>query len=339
MKSRTNDWGASIDGPLCGIYATARGLRALGIECSIDQFIKRRYVSKCGGSTEQDIVEMVESTGAAGVVLGRLSIFDLRLADRPFVANVRSSPVDERYDHWITVIPNDRNFLVLDGIDEPRMISAAEFSAIWRGAGVFIAKDAGLQQIVVLGRVMLLTALIAFGITVWNLAERILPRFTDPIKHGRNPLLSLAMASLFCFAMGLSAFGDVHRFRLGLNAAVAHVSTDLKTCSLEHLLNATDDENAIVIDARRFPDFERGSLSNAVSFPVNASYWAVQEKLSDVPRDTSFIVYCQSKYCEYDTTVAKRLRSFGFYDVTVSDAGWREANESTFDESNRHVLR
>ncbi len=83
-------------------------------------------------------------------------------------------------------------------------------------------------------------------------------------------------------------------------------------------------EGAVIVDARRSLDFERGHLDGARRIPVRADKERRQAEMADVPKDARIVVYCQSKGCPYAAVVAAALEEDGFSRIYVFPGGWQE---------------
>ena len=80
----------------------------------------------------------------------------------------------------------------------------------------------------------------------------------------------------------------------------------------------------VLIDARYRGDYERGHLPGAISVPINSTSAARAEILEGIPRDQPTIVYCQSKNCRFDETMAVELARDGFRNIRLFVGGWSE---------------
>lgn len=135
------NWGTDVSGPLCGIYAACTAVELNGLKANPGDFLASRYSGNCGGSTPDEVANVVRDAGANAYVLTHLSAMDVRLFNGPIIANVRPVPASNRFNHWVVVVPNRHNVQIYDGLEQPYHVSTAEFLGVWNGIGVCVTKD------------------------------------------------------------------------------------------------------------------------------------------------------------------------------------------------------
>ena len=318
------DWGEDLPAPLCGVYAACTALELIGMKPDPRDFIATRYVGMCGGSSPAEVARVVEDSGANARILSRLSSLDLRMIGCPLIANVRSSPVSNRFNHWVVVVPSDVGVTVFDGLQQPYGLRIAEFLGIWSGVGICISRDESSPlSSIWLGR-------ISVFLTVLIVAVLFLPNWGALARAGKAGTFKqfcglCASFSLVLTVVGNLAFGDLLNHRKGVAVATAPgQSSRYRTGTLDDAVKASASSNALLVDARREQDYRLGTIDGAVNIPVTASLWAINKYLERVNRKTPIVVFCQSASCGYDETIGAQLVSLGFSDVTVCDEGWSE---------------
>lgn len=329
------NWGENAPGPLCGVFAACTALDIVGVKVNPRDFIATKYIGRCGGSSPRELARIVDESGANSRVLSRMSVLDLRLISCPVVANVRLSPASTRFNHWVVAVPSAEGVTVVDGLQEPNRITTAEFLAVWSGVGICVStRDQDPLVTIWLGRLasLLFLALIALFVrrniayVRWGTGARASCRFGGVFT-----------ASILFSLAGNAVFGDLAHHSKGLRAAVAADSRSYRAATLADAKKASLSRDVLLVDARREVDYRFGTIKGAVNIPVTASTWEINRYLEKIDRTTPIIVFCQSKYCAYDETIAAQLASLGFTDVAVCDEGWSEYRnaESGTDRDNR----
>lgn len=316
-----------FSGPLCGVYASSTALNLVGVSANEADFLTAAYVGSCEGSSAENICAMVESAGGRAYQSGRLSAFDIRAFSGPIVANVRRNPSDDRFSHWVVVRAHGSGVLVYDGPGQPRQTSMGEFLSVWSGIGVLVSNSAIDPSLPLwLGRsAMLLTcvlglaALVHFRSNIRSRLER-----ASILKQ----IAVLFSISVIACLIGNAFLGDLIHHQDSVELASAHTASEYKTGTLDDVIDASNDTSTLLVDARRRQDFLLGSVSLAVNIPVDSAEWETRERLASLDRNAKIVVFCQSKACQFDETVAKQLVGMGFRDVTVSQGGWREYVQS-----------
>jgi len=137
----------------------------VGLRADPREFIAKRYVGQCGGSSPLELARVVEESGASACILSRLSSLDLRLIDCPVIANVRVNPASNRFNHWVVVVPTDLGVTVFDGLQPASEISMAKFLGIWSGVGICVSRDQNSPLVSIwLGRSTVCLTLLVAGI-------------------------------------------------------------------------------------------------------------------------------------------------------------------------------
>ena len=103
----------------------------------------------------------------------------------------------------------------------------------------------------------------------------------------------------------------------------AYEGSFIPKVSLDDFAKTVRQGDVVVIDARFKLAFDKSHISNAVNIPVSSSHEKVQNVISEVGKDESVIVYCQSKGCMYDEKIAIKLIELGYSNVSIFQDGWR----------------
>jgi len=319
-------WGNGVSGPICGPFAACAAMRRLGADVSPKSFVTAKYIGTCEGTTQEQLVTVIEDTGYSAYPADTLSILDLAIVDLPFIALVRPSPASNRYSHWVTVERCDGSFMVLDSGKEPYELSPAEFMGLWSGAGVFVGRgesSSPLTDIFLLRLALLLTAL-GFGFTIFRVGTRLL----RDVGWLAETALLVGLSVAIC-AGALWLFGDLKNRSLGVQIAVAPYTGDFVPMSIDDAVIRSREQGSLLIDARREVDFIADAIEGAVNVPVYAAREDVRRFMHDIDKDTNLYIYCQSATCDYDDTIGRLMASSGFENIYICNEGIFEYREST----------
>jgi rhodanese-related sulfurtransferase len=331
-KSRVADllgsanWGSTLPGPLCGIYAACTAVELIGMEAKPRDFLMSKYVGNCGGSSPEEVARVVKDAGARADVLSNLSTFDLRLIECPLIANVRTSPNTNRFDHWVVAVPSATGMTIFDGLKKPYDIRTAEFLGIWSGIGICVTRYGPTPLVSIwLGRIPVF-------LTIVLVAVLVLRSQGSMARAGQSGIFKqisgLCLASLVLAILGNVIFGDLPHHGKGVAVATAASGVaNYRSGTLDDAKNASASDGMLLVDARLETDYRLGTIKGAVNIPVSASVWEIDKYVEKLHRSTPIVVFCQSSSCGFDETVAAELTSLGFRNVTVCNEGWAEFQE------------
>ena len=81
---------------------------------------------------------------------------------------------------------------------------------------------------------------------------------------------------------------------------------------------------AAVLDARAEGFYGQGHVPGARNLPASAEDFDVPAAILELPKDRTFVVYCEGGDCQSSLALAKRLHEAGFRDIRVFTGGWDE---------------
>jgi len=90
------------------------------------------------------------------------------------------------------------------------------------------------------------------------------------------------------------------------------------------LLNGSDADSVVFLDIRTETEFEDGHVPGARSFHSYAP--DIDERLDELPRDTTYIVYCLKGVLS--ARFVDNMESLGFTSVCSIEGGWNKWNSS-----------
>lgn len=325
LPSQPPHWVEDGEGPLCGLYAACHALQFIGIEALPQDFMATRYVGKCGGSTPQELANVIEDAGGRATIATRLSSFDLRTVGCPAIANVRATPSTSQFNHWVMVLNEGDQIVVYDGPDKRVKIPMAEFLGLWSGLGILVSSENKTPIYDIwLGRLGVFQFVIA---AVLMVCSKRLKSIASKVTGAKSQILLIGVGTLVLALMGNALFGDLRHHRAGVASASAPNRGDFRVGSLEDLKAASVDPDTLLVDARFPTDYDYMSIERAINIPVSALNWDIKDYLQKVPRSTPIVVFCQSARCGFDEQVATQLIGLGFENVTVCEQGYAEFRE------------
>ncbi len=313
-------WGTDTQGPLCGVYAASRAMSQVGISVSPAELCNSSVVGQRTGSTPAELAAAIHGHGGVARIRSAMSLLELHAAGGPVIVNVRSHPTKKSYDHWACVEVTDDGIVFYEGSSRGRVMPAAALLATWSGIGIVVSRDQTAYAWTLFARALASITLVSVAFApVYFLKDRF-----ESKSHQMFALVVSVVLTWTCSAFLLrTASGYSQGCRLAL-MPYKHSGSTLNSVGLEELVSATEDGDALVVDARRQSSFRLGSLPNSVNVPVDAPRYDVDAYLKKIPKNTKVYVFCQSANCNYDHVVARTLSEIGFADVSVAEIGFAE---------------
>lgn len=313
--SRSNeetDTEGGIAGQYCGLYSVSRLATFFGKDIRVREYANSRFVSQPAGSTAEDLVAILEANEIRARKMGNLSGLELMISRTPWIANVRQSPIDKEFQHWVCVHPSQNGVTVYDGPSPGIELSLSEFLAVWNGFAI-VPEDISWVIWVKFLRLALVILCVLFVAGVHN-----------RIRKTVSATISVLAITCFVFLVFflLSAFWGHHRSATEI-ATAPWETYDLHAVDLPELISAKN-AGSKLIDARFSSDFRAGTIANALNVPINASYASTARIVKTIQKEEPIIVFCQSRRCGFDEIVARRLVSMGYKNVLVAKEGWVE---------------
>jgi len=144
----------------------------------------------------------------------------------------------------------------------------------------------------------------------------------------RVPLLQQVIIILvFSAGLGL-AFNTLRSPPLPLIGVWSHgaFSSKVETVPLEDAVVKFLSDEALFLDARSEPDYQRGHIRGALHLPVGTGDFGekLQEFSLAVDHEKELIVYCDGIDCSLGPELASILKGLGYRNVSVLINGWTE---------------
>jgi rhodanese-related sulfurtransferase len=99
--------------------------------------------------------------------------------------------------------------------------------------------------------------------------------------------------------------------------------TKIGLLELQSLLESPG-RNVILIDARFESEYSRGSLPNAINFPLDLTPQRQIQLIESLGHEDTIIVFCESAECPWSETIARRIAMYGYKKLMIYEGGHRE---------------
>ena len=321
-------------GPYCGLYCLYTTMKLAGREIDFTQLVKPEYIGSRKGSFMAELKKAAEDNGLYAVPVGKLTSRVLHNCPHPVILHVKSDVTSKEYDHYELFLGTENGRAKIFNPPEPvRLVPFRELAPRWDGNGLIVSAspiDIGAIFAPARKRVIMYAVVAIAIILALRWAKRWLPQ---ALLNTRRKLLGLSVAQ--GAALGIVAllcglvyhFANDEGFLAHANATAstqqAHQGDFIPKVS-EKKVNKLLDTDTVFIDARLARDFEKGHLEGAINLPVNTNDEDRQKTMANITKDAHIVVYCQSTGCKFGETVATKLMSDGFSNVSLFKGGWRE---------------
>jgi len=92
--------------------------------------------------------------------------------------------------------------------------------------------------------------------------------------------------------------------------------------SIDKAVKLLKSENVIFIDARSAKSHKKSHIPTSINVPYRNVEKIYEEKLSYLPKDILLVVYCSSEDCSLAVRVAKKIKNFGFTNISILKGGF-----------------
>lgn len=319
----------------CGMYVLYAALTLADKPVDFADLLRPEYVDSHKGSTVGQLTTVAQDYGLYTELIGDMTPSVLQELKHPVILHVRQSVESEEPDHFALFLGRTEEGIVLYDPPRPaRTMSLEELHEVWEGTGLILSETPiSLARIFViawidsLSLIALSACLIGFAYLLSSRRKRsveIGPRHARLVEFGARCLLLMGFVTLLYVTHKAIAGSPVeHRASFTSPPGFSQAPTKYSSIALAELKRSLESD-AVIIDARYPTDFELGHIGTAINIPVNSSSEVRQGSLTDVPKDSPIVVYCQSKQCPYSEIVADALAADGFTDLAIFEGGWLE---------------
>ncbi|TWT69914.1 Rhodanese-like domain protein [Crateriforma conspicua] len=297
----------------CGIQAAAAFGQLVGQPIDASDHASVQYVVSRQGSTAKQLCDLLGEYGLDAEGYAGLSLLDLKVSGTPWLANVRKRSDSREYDHWICVYFENETLMVIDGHKKAREMSITRFLASWNG---FAITQSSAMKLPTVARVLFYVSLI-------------FPCLWVPQQLNRTSFLAYALPVLWIIGLTLVVQTKPSQITKASSLALAPWNHFPQSAATEReLASAISRSDVQLVDARLTSDFAAGSVPTAINLPVDLSMAELDQRAGRLDPRLPTIVFCQSRQCNFDDSVAARLVAIGFEDVRTCQVGWREYSEA-----------
>jgi len=299
-------------------------LRACGRTAPLDALISPRYVSSGYGSTLTDLKRVADDYGVHAVAMRGMTAAMLRDSQSPVLLHVSTIRLGSPFSHWIVYLGvSNGQARIIDPPGGPEMVSFADILCRWDGVGLVVSSDEiQSPRVMRLGWIEEGTFALA-GVMAVLLISTVFGRTRGSVKGG---LVGIACVSV-ALALGnywLSPDGFGRNRQAIANVLTTHHAKHIPEVSIEELRATPQDDQHVLIDARRAIDFAAGAIPHAVNIPIGSPASRRTQLFSPIPLDAAIVVYCQSDKCGYSDEIGSDLIFRGYQDVSIYRGGYLE---------------
>jgi len=320
--------------PHCGLYCIYTAMKLAGQKPDFRELVKPEYIGSRKGSSLAELKKAAGDHGVYAVPVGKLTSRVLNNCPHPVILHVTSDVTSREYEHYELFLGTENGKAKLFNPPEPvKLVKFAQLAPRWDGNGLIVsAKPIDLGVIFAPARKRLATyaAIVVAIILSVRWAKRWLPK---AMLNSRRTILGLSTVQGAGFAIAALLCGMIYHFvnNEGL-LANANATASIQQAHLGNFIPKVSEKqvhklignDAIFIDARLTRDFEAGHLGGAINVPVDANDVERQKAMADIAKDAPIVVYCQSAGCRFGESVAIKLISDGFCNVSLFKGGWQE---------------
>ena len=150
-------------------------------------------------------------------------------------------------------------------------------------------------------------------------------RLVETERRGKHVIYSLAGdAEVVTLISALSRVGE--RNLAEVNRVLSdyfHARDSMEAVTREDLAERLEAGLVTVLDVRPEEEFVQGHLPGARNIP----YTDLDQRLSELPKDTEIVAYCRGPYCVFAVEAVAALRARGFKAVRLEDGfpEWKAA--------------
>jgi rhodanese-related sulfurtransferase/biotin operon repressor len=151
------------------------------------------------------------------------------------------------------------------------------------------------------------------GLTTANTSQHLQKlkevRLVETEKKGTQVYYSLSSPDVSRFYRELQKIGEQHLFEIKSIIDQFHRDAEtLEKVNMDTLNRKAKNGEVIVLDVRPVKEFQKESLPNAVSIPLEE----LEEQLDKLPRDKKIFAYCRGSYCILSDKAVQKLRQKGY---------------------------
>lgn len=309
----------------CGDYALIAVAKALDVDVDVGAVLVNTRTSVVPWSTSIDICDAAHKLRLWSAPFHGVTSHSLRSASRPLIVLLKTEMRDECAGHWVAYLGEDQGqAIVFDILDAGRVrtMGYGELSMLMSGDAVMI----GVSPPSIWERVRWQYSTLE---SLWPLAFFCFIALIPQFKAYWNTRRMTVQISALSFASVCFLF--LHGFSTKVSlwsepALVAwvqskHLGDTFAEVQVNQLLALQGHKELTLVDARLPAQFAAGHIPGALNLPVSIRASDLAERARKIPRKQLVIVYCNSRECDWDQTMARRLSALGFTNIRVFEDG------------------
>jgi len=321
--------------PYCGIYCLYTIMQLANLDVDIRELIKPEYIGSPKGSSFAELKKAAEEHGMYAVPISKMTRSELRASPYPIILHVRFNEKSKKYDHFELFLGMQGDNLKLFDLPNPvRLVPFYELAPRWDGTGLIVSANpvdlgpvfAGTRRRFIIYAVFTLAIVLAvrWGRNRWfKSAEQIaLPRRVglSLVQAAGLTFVTLFFGMFYHFVSSAGFLSNTNSVTFVEQAHLGSFIPKLAKNKVAKLL----DTDTVLIDARRVADYEAGHLDGAINIPVDSNDTFRHDAMRGVDKSLKLVLYCQSSRCPFAETVAAKLKSDGFSNLSIYKGGWND---------------
>ncbi|MDR1924838.1 MAG: hypothetical protein LBQ66_10730 [Planctomycetaceae bacterium] len=328
-----------VSGPYCGIYSLCACLEAFDKPYQLQELLIPEYVGSFRGSSAGELIECAKKYDIYGRSYGNMAWHHLSSISEPAIIHFRGNS-DSDFNHWVAFlgIEGDR-VRIIDAPHKMAYLTKAELLAQWDGIAIVLSKNPVQGRLIWLARLeFLFVALLVisggllYKTFYWSQAKEPSGASTNR-EFYKCLVVQTVVLSVFCGIVAvayhvLSPIGFLCNPSAVAEVTRRYYAVDVPEISLDEMKIIAERKSDVIYDARYYRDFERGSIPNAISFPINSNLAERKQILRGIDKSQKIVLYCQSSGCGFSDDVASFLKFNGYNNIVIFRGGYREWEKS-----------
>jgi rhodanese-related sulfurtransferase len=281
------------------------------------------------GSTALQLRDLATETGLWSRCIDNVSVEFVQASRGPLILNLRIGPASSQSGHWVAYLGSEGGRAVIfDNLapGKTRNVSFGELALLMTREAVEVARrpPTYFERAIQLLEVLLVKWiwLLVLGIAILLTKALANSKIMKPGELRQMLIIlgtGVGTGVLVCLTSytGLSHNPDA---RAWIHAI--HMTGDLPVTQFEQLFAWIGDPRVAILDARPKAFFDAGHIPGAENCPIDSNPGALWETAETLRDKKVVIVYCATSHCEWDKSVAWRLKASGISDVRVFEEGF-----------------
>lgn len=327
-----------VNTPYCGIYSLYAAALVEGHPISFEKMARKEYVGCSLGSSLAELEKAATDDGLYAAPVANLTTSFLWQCPYPVILHVKADPASKVYTHYVLFLGvKNGDAAILDSGNPIVEMPPEQLRLIWDGMGLVVS-----DKPIADGKIFL-SSRIDFAVTALLICCGLVFvrhfNFLGATDIGSSRLFSrrlfansagiIASAVIAAFVMNLFTDGGLLASGGTINQIVhSNIDLTLPKIDLVTAEHIHDQGRAVFIDARMSADYAAGHIDGAINIPVYYSPTDRLAALSAVPKDSSLVIYCQSKTCTYSRLVADSLSADGYAQMSLFEGGWQDWSQA-----------